>query len=138
MEARKPIEMQSARLAAQRRTPEQLEAMQDIIRRMRRNIATADAYVDLDHELHALIADATRNTIIMHLVHSLRGALNTLTHTTLYRRRNRQQLERVHLLHETIVSEIGYQNADAAGRAMDMHFSEALSFLIQRQESPRR
>ena len=138
MEARKPIEVQSARLAAQRRTPEQFEAMQDIIRRMRRNIGAADAYVDLDHELHALIADATRNTIIMHMVHALRGALNTLTHTTLYRRRNRQQLERVHQLHETIVSEIGYQNADAAGRAMDMHFSEALSFLIQRQESVKR
>ncbi|PJF48677.1 MAG: hypothetical protein CUN48_02155 [Candidatus Thermofonsia Clade 3 bacterium] len=134
MEARKPIEIQSARLAAQRRTPDQLDALQDIIRRMRRNIGNADAYVDLDHDLHALIADASGNLIIAHLVRSLRGALNDLTHETLYRRRNRQQLERVHALHESIVTEIGYRNPDGAGHAMDIHFSEALSFLIQRRE----
>ncbi len=134
MEARKPIEIQSARLAAQRRTPDQLDALQDIVRRMRRNIGNADVYVDLDHDLHALIADASGNLIIAHLVRSLRGALNDLTHETLYRRRNRQQLERVHALHESIVTEIGYRNPDGAGHAMDVHFSEALSFLIQRQE----
>ena len=72
------------------------------------------------------------------MIGSLRGALNDLTHNTLYRRRNRQQLERVHLLHEAIVNEIGYRNPDAAGQAMDVHFSEALAFLIQRQEGVRR
>jgi DNA-binding FadR family transcriptional regulator len=61
-----------------------------------------------------------------------------VTHNTLYRRRNRQQLERVHLLHESIVNEIGYGNAEAAGRAMDIHFGEALQFLIARQEGVRR
>lgn len=138
MEARKPIEVQSARLAAQRRNPDQLEVMQDIIRKMRRNLSSADAYVDLDHELHRQIAEASGNTIIMHLIGSLRGALNDLTHNTLYRRRNRQQLDRVHVLHEAIVNEIGYRNVEAAGQAMDVHFSEALSFLIQRQEGARR
>lgn len=138
MEARKPIEVQSARLAATRRTPDQLEAMQDVIRKMRRSLSNADAYVDLDHELHRMIAEASGNVIIMHLIGSLRGALNELTQTTLYRRRNRQQLERVHVLHEAIVNEIGYRNADAAGQAMDVHFSEALAFLIQRQEGARR
>jgi DNA-binding FadR family transcriptional regulator len=138
MEARKPIEVQSARLAAQRRTPDQLEAMQEVIRKMRRNLSNADAYVDLDHELHRLIAEASGNTIILHLIGSLRGALNDLTHNTLYRRRNRQQLERVHVLHEAIVNAIGYRNPEAASQAMDVHFSEALSFLIQRQEGARK
>ncbi len=138
MEARKPIEIQSARLAAQRRTPDQLDALQDIVQRMRRHIGNADTYVDLDHDLHALIADASGNVIIAHLVRSFRGALNDLTHVMLYRRRNRQQLERVHALHEAIVTEIGYRNPDGAGHAMDVHFSEALAFLIQRQESARR
>jgi|AFSR01.1.fsa_nt_gi GntR family transcriptional repressor for pyruvate dehydrogenase complex len=138
MEARRPIEVQSARLAAQRRTPEQLEAMQAIVQRMRRNIGNADVYVDLDRDLHALIAEASGNVIIMHLVRAFRGALNDLTHEMLYRRRNRQQLERVHILHDAIVTEIGYRNAEAAGRAMDVHFGEALAFLIERQEGMRR
>ena len=34
--------------------------------------------------------------------------------------------------------EIGYRNAEMAGQAMDVHFSEALAFLIQRQESGKR
>lgn len=138
MEARRPLEVQSARLAAQRRTPEHLDDMRGIIQRMSRNIANADAYVDLDRELHALIADASGNTVIADLITSIRGALNEVTHNTLYRRRNRQQLERVHLLHESIVNEIGYGNAEAAGRAMDIHFGEALQFLIARQEGTRR
>ena len=138
MEARRPIEVQSARLAAQRRTPDQLEAMQAIVQRMRRNVGNADVYVDLDRDLHALIAEASGNVIIAHLVRAFRGALNDLTHEMLYRRRNRQQLERVHALHDAIVAEIGYRNAEAAGRAMDMHFGEALAFLIERQEGMRR
>lgn len=138
MEARKPIEVQSARLAAQRRTLDQLDDLQAILQRMRRNIGNADAYVDLDHDLHALIAEASGNLIIAHLIRSFRGALNDLTHNTLYRRRNRQQLERVHALHEAIVTEIGYRNVEAAGHAMDVHFSEALAFLIQRQEGGKR
>lgn len=138
MEARKPIEVQSARLAAQRRTLDQLDDMRAIIQRMRRNIGNADVYVDLDHDLHALIAEASGNLIIAHLVRAFRGALNDLTHDTLYRRRNRQQLERVHALHEAIVTEIGYRNVEAAGHAMDVHFTEALAFLIQRQEGGKR
>jgi len=138
MEARRPIEVQSARLAAQRRTPDQLEAMQAIVQRMRRNVGNADAYVDLDRDLHALIAEASGNVIIAHLVCAFRGALNDLTHEMLYRRRNRQQLERVHALHDAIVTQIGHRDADAASRAMDVHFGEALAFLIERQEGMRR
>ncbi len=138
MEARRPLEVQSARLAAQHRTPEHLDEMRGIIQRMSRNIANADVYVDLDRELHALIADASGNTVIGDLITSIRGALNEVTHNTLYRRRNRQQLERVHLLHESIVNDIGYGNAEAAGRAMDIHFGEALQFLIARNEGARK
>lgn len=138
MEARKPVEVQSARLAAQRRTPEQLAGLRDIIRAMQRAIGNAEVYVNLDQNLHGLIADASGNRVIADVIRAIRGALNETTHNTLYRRRNRQQLERVHQLHEIIVHEIGAQNAEAAARAMDMHFSEALQFLVERQALVRR
>ncbi|MCS7088886.1 MAG: FadR family transcriptional regulator [Thermoflexales bacterium] len=134
MEARKPLEVQCARLAAQRRTLDQLDAMQTLVQHMRRSVSNADRYVELDRELHRLIAEASGNLLLAHLVSALRDAINAQTHEMLYRRRNRQQLERVHALHEAIVAEIGYRNPDAAARAMDVHFSEALVFLIQRQE----
>ncbi|MCS6773297.1 MAG: FadR/GntR family transcriptional regulator [Anaerolineae bacterium] len=134
MEIRRPLEVQCARLAALRRTSDQLDAMYSVVNRMRRHIGNADAYVDLDRELHHLIGEASGNLLLAHMVSALRDALNSLTHEILYRRRNRQQLERVHALHETIVTEIGYRNADAAAHAMEIHFTEALTFLIQRQE----
>jgi DNA-binding FadR family transcriptional regulator len=133
MEARKPVEVQSARLAAQRRTDEHLVELRGIIRRMQRSISNAEEYVSLDRELHNQIALASGNIVITHFIHSLRGALNEQTLHLLYRRRNRQQLERVHQLHEIIVSEIAAQNAEAAARAMEIHFSEALTFLVERK-----
>lgn len=134
MEARKPVEVQSARLAALRRNTQQQAVLNEIIRRMQRNISNSDEYVNLDRELHNQIAVASGNIIIEHFVHSLRGALNERTRNLLYRRRNRQQLERVHQLHEILVIEIASQNAEAAARAMEIHFSEALAFLVERQK----
>lgn len=137
MEVRKPLEVQCARLAAQRRTLDQLDAMQSLVQQMRRSIGNPDRYVELDRALHRAIAEATGNVLLAHLVGALRDAINVQTHEMLYRRRDRQQLERVHALHEAIVTEIGYRNPDAAARAMDVHFSEALMFLVQRQEEQR-
>lgn len=133
MEARKPIEVHSARLAAARYNAEQLAALNQIIRKMQRNLSNADEYVNLDRELHVQIAAASGNTLIAHFIQSLRGTLNDKTRNLLYGRRNRQQLERVHQLHEIIVSEIAARNSEAAARAMEIHFSEALAFLVERQ-----
>lgn len=138
MEARKPIEVQSATLAAQRRTHEQIEKMEALIAKMKSQVHNADAYVDLDLELHLLIAEAAQNSIIAHLIHAIRSTLNTTVHESLYKRRNRQQLEWVHSVHEDLVQAIVLGNADAAGRAMHMHFDEALTFLNRQAGNIRR
>jgi DNA-binding FadR family transcriptional regulator len=133
MEARKPLEVQSAALAARRRTPQQIFALQQIIERMRHELQQhhSEAYVDLDLELHPAIAACSHNPVIIHLIGAIRTTLNSPTQNSLYRRRTRQQLERVHELHEAIVDEIRAGNADAAARAMQIHFDEALAFLYR-------
>lgn len=129
MEARKPIEVQSAVLAAQRRTDHHIEAMESLLGRMKTHLHNTDTYVDLDLELHLLIADAAQNMVLAHLIRAIRSTLNTTVHESLYKRRNRQQLEWVHSVHDDLVRAIVLGNADAAGRAMQMHFDEALTFL---------
>ncbi len=137
MEARKPLEVQSAALAAKRRSALQILQLQDIIQRMRYELSknNSDAYVDLDLELHEAVAAATHNPVIIHLIHAIRTALNESTHNSLYRRRTRQQLERVHELHESIVDDIRRGDGDAASRHMQIHFDEALAFLYRNMQS---
>jgi DNA-binding FadR family transcriptional regulator len=129
MEARKPIEIQSAMLAAERRTRTHIEHLEALIKQMRAQLHNTDRYVDLDLELHLLIAHAGQNSVVNHLIRAIRGALNTRVHDSLYKRRNRQQLEIVQTLHEDIVYEIVAGHPDRAGQAMRLHFDEALTFL---------
>ena len=133
MEARKSIEIQSATLAAQRRTQSQVNELFEVIIQMRAELDKhhSDAYVDLDVDLHMQIARAAHNVVVQHLISAIRGTLNVAVHESLYRRRTRVQLMRVHELHEAIVSEIRLGNADGAGRAMQIHFDEALAFLYR-------
>ena len=91
----------------------------------------SDAYVDLDVELHTHIAEASHNIVVQHLISAIRRTLNVAVHESLYRRRTRQQLLRVHELHESIIGEIRQGNAEGAGRAMQIHFDEALAFLYR-------
>ncbi len=133
MEARKSIEIQSASLAAQRREPTELTRLFGIVVRMRAELDKhhSEAYVDLDVELHTCIARSSHNLVVQHLISAIRGTLNTAVHESLYHRRTRSQLLRVHELHETIVSEIRQGNPDGAGQAMQIHFDEALAFLYR-------
>src|SRR5262245_42807138 len=59
MEIRQGLEIQCARLAAQRHTPEQLAAMKQVVLTMRENLHDAGAFIELDVELHLLIAQAS-------------------------------------------------------------------------------
>ena len=133
MEARKSIEVQSATLAAQRRSTAQLNGLFEIIISMRAELDKhhSDAYVDLDVDLHTHIAGASHNIVVQHLISAIRRTLNVAVHESLYHRRTRQQLLRVHELHEAIISEIRQGNAEGAGRAMQIHFDEALAFLYR-------
>jgi DNA-binding FadR family transcriptional regulator len=60
------IEIQSAALAAIRRTTDDVARLAAIVAEMRRNLHIPDAYVELDVAFHRLIASMTRNAMIYH------------------------------------------------------------------------
>jgi DNA-binding FadR family transcriptional regulator len=130
MELRRGIEVQSAMLAAQRRTPGEVAQLAEIVAGMRRSLRDPDAYVELDVAFHRLIGSMTRNTMIYHLVGAIRESLNGAVHESMLRPQTDEQLERVQAGHEAILASLEQGDAEAAGRAMTKHFAEAVISLV--------
>jgi len=130
MEVRKPLEVQSAMLAAQRRTLEELARIAETVVAMRAHLDDLEPYTDLDVEFHLLIAAATHNTIMLHLINSIRDPLKEVIREGLRRRDTKEQLERVQSLHEAIFAAIERGSDVEAGRAMMQHFDEAVMALV--------
>lgn len=128
MEVRQGLEIQSARLAAERRKPEHVEQLKQIVQAMRQNLDDFEAFVELDVSVHLLIAEASHNTMLLRLIKSIRETLRTTVWEG-YRRRTKAQIEYTQQLHETIVAGIEEGDPEKAGEAMANHFKDAI-FLI--------
>jgi GntR family transcriptional regulator, transcriptional repressor for pyruvate dehydrogenase complex len=130
MELRKGIEVQSAALAAQRRTPKDIARLAEIVAEMRHNLHVSDAYIELDVAFHRQIASMTRNTMLCYLVGAIRDAIKGVLHERLLRAQTDEQLERVQLGHEAILASLELGDSTAAERAMAAHFDEAVMSLV--------
>ena len=135
MEVRRPLEVQSARLAAERRGDEELEAMKHTLAAMRRSLSNLVAYTALDVKLHIQIAQAARNNVLFHMIQSIRTAAAAVVKQGLQKQSKDVELEQVQVLHEAIVEAIRRSDPDEAGRAMEDHFDTALTALIHKAHS---
>ena len=133
MDVRRGIEFESARLAAQHRSKEQLQAMQALVGQMQKALNDMQTYSTLDVQLHILIAQASQNKVIAHLVESLREALREASLSGLQQRRTRGELERVQQLHQTLVQHIAKQDPKRAAKTMALHMDEAIVALRHHQ-----
>jgi DNA-binding FadR family transcriptional regulator len=130
MELRIGIEVQSAALAAQRRTPDDVARLTESVVEMRRNLGNPDVYVELDVAFHLLIASTTRNTMIYHMVKAIRESLKDTLHESLLRQQPNKQLELVQAGHEAILASLEQGDAEGAKRAMAAHFDEVVMSLV--------
>jgi GntR family transcriptional repressor for pyruvate dehydrogenase complex len=74
-EVRNILEVESAGLAASRRTELDLDALGDAAAAMRQSLGSADRYIEADLRFHVGIAHATGNRITAHLMHAIRDLL---------------------------------------------------------------
>jgi GntR family transcriptional regulator, transcriptional repressor for pyruvate dehydrogenase complex len=132
IELRRGIEIQCAGLAAQRRTPEELARLAGIVAEMRANMYAPEAYVALDVAFHELVAAMTRNAMLFHMVVTMREAIRETLHESLLRPRTDEQLERVQVGHEAILSCLEQSIPGEAERMMAAHFDEAINSLVHR------
>jgi GntR family transcriptional regulator, transcriptional repressor for pyruvate dehydrogenase complex len=129
-EVRKGLEVECAILAAERRTPEELAQIARVVTTMRRHVHHPTTYAGLDLELHLLIAAATHNTMLCHLMESLRHALqDTIREGYRPRQTNPMQRERIQEMHEDLAAALERGDANGAARAMTIHFDEAVAAL---------
>ena len=129
MEIRKPLEMQSATLAALRRTSPEAEEILAAVGAMGHQLDNLEAYAELDVAFHLLVAKASHNQLLYHLISSIRALLRDVVLAGLQRRERREQLERIQAVHETIAAAIEQGDSVAAGDTMAIHFDEAMQFL---------
>jgi GntR family transcriptional repressor for pyruvate dehydrogenase complex len=128
-ELRRGIEVEAAMLAARRRTPAQLAKMQELAATMRAHLHDLDSFVELDVQLHLTIAQATHNSIMYHLIESLRDASKDIIRESQLRRQTADQFEQTQSLHEAIVASIAAADVEGARQAMIEHFDYTASTL---------
>lgn len=75
IETRLMLESQTAFLAAQRVTPENIEAIEETLRGMEASIEQPEKYLEFDLQFHLTIARATQNSILYSLLSMIRGYL---------------------------------------------------------------
>jgi DNA-binding FadR family transcriptional regulator len=129
MEIRRPLEVQSAALAADRRTPEEAAVIAKTALAMRSNLDNLDTYAELDVAFHLRIAAASHNQLLYHLISSVRAMLKDVIREGLARRENQEQLERIQTVHHAIANAIKNEDSRDAAAQMALHFDEALEFL---------
>ena len=126
LEVRLGIEVQSAMLAASRRTASDITALRDAIDQLTQSRNDIDAYSKLDAALHLRIAAASKNEMLQYFVESLSGGLQMASLVGLQHRRTRAELDEVHTDHCELVDAIVSGNGDVARMHMERHVNSAI------------
>ena len=126
-EYRSISEAATAVWACQRRTQEDLENLQDCLQRMDGSHLDPAAFIALDAEFHNLIAKASKNTLSILIVQSLRNIIQNFIRTKLATMTEEDQtkmLERGIEKHALIYRAIELRDETMAQETMKMHLSE--------------
>jgi GntR family transcriptional repressor for pyruvate dehydrogenase complex len=119
-EVRRVLECEAAALAAVRRTNEQLKRLEQAIDEMEAALDSHDDYIAADIGFHLVIAQATGNRVIVHLMHAIRDQLldlfGTVFHVPGGPQRSVDQ-------HRQIASAISMHQPERARQLMHEHIS---------------
>lgn len=133
LELRIGLETEAAALAARRRQPEHLAAMQAALDAFAAAVAAGDDAVGHDYDFHAGIARATQNVHYVRLLAMLgattiipRARLQPLSGDAADAAARRTYLRRIHAEHERIFAAIRAADAEAAAAAMREHLGRSL------------
>lgn len=121
VETRQHLEPVTARLAAERRTDEQLRDIRTHLHGMR-DAATNDVFVDADVAFHLSIASATGNTVLSNMMASIASLLNVWIRNVVEAAESTEPSYREHV---PIYEAIAASDPAAAGEAMRSHMDGA-------------
>ena len=138
LELRISLETESAGLAAQRRTGEQLADMRAALDTLQANAGGTGDTVSPDFRFHLLIADATGNRYFADIMSHLGGTLiprARINSSRLAMENPSQYLRRVNREHEEIYEAIARRDPESARAAMRIHLTNSRERLRRAQEA---
>ena len=128
LELRISLEVESAGLAAKRRTKQQLKAMREALDALLKSQKQGKDAVFADFQFHSLIAQATANQYFSDILNHLGTTIIPRTRVNFAKVSNKNQqeyLERVNKEHEDIFESIARQDSDSARAAMRLHLTNS-------------
>lgn len=132
VEARVTLETQLAGFAARRRTAADLAVIGEAIEGMRLAGSDAEEYLACDLQFHLAIGRAARNAILLTMLDTTRGYLQTWIRETLASSKRRAAVSITE--HRRILAALEAKDADAAAVAMRAHLVSSSSALRQRMK----
>lgn len=135
VEARSMVEGETAALAAELASPEQMAAIRTAFDEMVREDESPGGGEDADREFHVAIARATRNSALVFVVEQLwsvrdSSPLTARLHERLRERGVRPRIEE----HRAVLDAIARRDPAAAREAMRSHLSRVLGDLLEATE----
>jgi DNA-binding FadR family transcriptional regulator len=109
---------------------DELAQLVDVVAEMRSHRRDLDAYIELDAAFHQLIATMTHNVMMYHLVRAICETIKNALQRSPLRPMTAEQLERVQVEHEAILTTLENGDIQAADRAMASYFNEAIKSLL--------
>jgi GntR family transcriptional repressor for pyruvate dehydrogenase complex len=124
--ARRALERESARLAAERATAEDVAAIRAALAQQRVVVGTNGAAVDADERFHAVIARASRNRVLAAAIDLIRRDKPLALRLDAILRRTTHMWV---VGHESILAAVERRDPEAAERAMVQHLDTVIAAL---------
>jgi GntR family transcriptional repressor for pyruvate dehydrogenase complex len=133
-ETRMALEGDAARLAAERRTPEQMRAIEETLERFARNAANGKPDPEDDMAFHSCIAAATQNDFYLQVLDHINESLSGFMRLSLSLTRTgpKHRAQQVMDEHAAIVDAIREQDGERARVAMQFHLGQARRRMVDR------
>jgi GntR family transcriptional repressor for pyruvate dehydrogenase complex len=127
VEVRRGLESQTAALAAERATPEQIERLAELVAAMRNRKLSGEQMTEYDTAFHVVVAEASHNVMLHNLILSIRNLLRDymrLGFATL------TEDEDNVTVHERILEAIQARRPDQARQAMLAHLDASTEWIM--------
>lgn len=134
-EVRRILEGEAAALAAMRRGDHHVERMRAATDEMVEGLPSRERYIGADLGFHLTVAEATRNRVVLHLMHAIRDQLHRAL-GSIYRIPGSP--ERSIDYHRAIIEAIARQDAEEARERMRAHLARVEQDVDSVVSSPRR
>ncbi len=133
VETRVMLEVQCVKLAAERRTPDDLVQIELALAAYEEKIRAGQAAVEEDLLFHLSLADASKNDVLKSLMMVITPDI--ISSYVKYRVCDDRTELRAHLEHEEILGHIRDQNVTAAAKAMRRHLKDVYQFSQKLREA---